>query len=125
MTTSRVEFAPVTQELAERFYGGPAPWSFQGHVALLDGEPVGLGGIFYCNGHAFAFTEMKDALRARKRDKARCVRVLEPLLTGFKGMLYAVACEPTSAGMLKRLGFRDLGTMIEAGRAVGPLWARY
>lgn len=124
MTTSRVEFTEMTAELVHAFYGGPPPFTMRGYVAMLDGRPVGLGGIHYYDGVPFAFTEMTDELRARRRDKARCFRKLEPLLRQFGGVLYAVACEPTSLPMLKRLGFFDTGAKSNDARAAGPVLAR-
>lgn len=108
------EFVPATPALARAYYGGPPPYSFKGYVALLDGKPIGIGGIFY-NGHPVAFSEMKDEMRPRRKDKARAVRVLEQLIKAQKSPVFAVAVEPTSVPLLTKLGFALTGREEPAG----------
>lgn len=119
---TRCEFLPATRDLAERYYGRSPPFTFRGYVAVLEGEPVGVGGIFYHGDMPIAFSEMKDEMRPRLKDRARAVRVLEQQFKGHRSTLYAVQDErePTSAGLLPRLGFVPTGQAIE----YGPLWVR-
>lgn len=114
MTTNDVIFVPATPELAREYYGGPPPFSFRGYVALLDGKPIGIGGIFF-NGHPVAFSEMKDEMCPRTKDKARAVRVLQRLIEAQKSPVYAVAVEPTSVPLLTKLGFALTGRQEPAG----------
>lgn len=108
MTRSEVTFTEATPELARAYYGGPPPFSFKGYVALLDGKPIGIGGVFF-NGVPVAFSEMKDEMRPRLKDKARAVRVLERLLNKYRVPVTAVAAEPTSVPLLAKLGFELTG----------------
>lgn len=109
MTISEVAIVEATPELVEAYYGRPSPFTLRGLVATIDGRPVGVGGISYVAGEPIVFSEMHDELRARRRDCARCFRALEPLVRSFAGLAYAIACEPSSPALLKRLGFVDTG----------------
>lgn len=124
MTTSDFRIVPASADLVETYYGGRVPYTIRGFVALLREQPAGVGGIEFIDGMPIAFSEMTDELRVRRRDCARCYRALEPLLRGFGGVLYAVACEPSSRPLLKRLGFREAGAVVAFGRAHGPLMVR-
>jgi hypothetical protein len=108
MTKSDVTFTEATPELARAYYGSPPPYSFKGYVALLDGKPIGIGGVFF-NGGPVAFSEMKEEMRPRTKDKARAVRVLERLINTYKCPVVAVAAEPTSVPLLTKLGFELTG----------------
>lgn len=114
MTKPEITFVPATPELAREYYGGPPPFSFKGYVALLDGKPVGIGGVFF-HGHPVAFSEMKDEMRPRTKDKARAVRVLEKLIKTYRSPVFAVAAEPTSVPLLTKLGFTLTGRQEPAG----------
>lgn len=119
MTADKVTFVPATPDLVRGYYGGPPPYSFKGYVALLDGKPIGVGGVFF-HGHPVAFSEMKDEMRPRTKDKARAVRVLERLIAAYRCPVFAVAAEPTSVLLLTKLGFSLTGQ--EA--ATGPVMQR-
>jgi hypothetical protein len=123
-TRPGLRFVPATPDLLAAYYGGDPPFGPQDFVALIDSEPVGLGGITSISGISTALYEMKGELRARQRDLARFLCKFEALVEEFEGELFAIASEPTSAGPLKGLGFRDTGIVIESGRLTGPLMAR-
>lgn len=120
MTRSEVTFTEATSELARAYYDGPPPFSFKGYVALLDGKPVGIGGVFFSGGTPVAFSEMKDEMRPRTRDKARAVRVLERLINTYKCPVVAVAAEPTSVPLLSKLGF----VLTGKEEALGPVMVK-
>ncbi len=119
MTADKVTFVPATPELTRAYYGVPPPYSFKGYVALLDGKPIGIGGVFF-HGHPVAFSEMKDEMRPRLKDKARAVRVLERLIESYRCPVFAVAVEPTSVPLLTKLGF----TLTGRQEAAGPVMQR-
>lgn len=117
-----IEFVDATPALVEAYYGKPAPFTFRGHVALLDGKPVGVGGVYYDDGNPVAFSDMGEEMRARKRDIVRAIRLLKRQFDASKAALYAVASreEATSQSLLARLGFQPTGRMTEHG----PLMVR-
>jgi len=45
--TSDVEFLPATQPLVMRFYGGYPKCRMRGYVAVLNDEPIAVGGVCY------------------------------------------------------------------------------
>lgn len=115
MKPSDLSIVPATADLVARYHDGPPPFTFTGHVAMIEDRVVGLGGVFYAHGQAYAFSEMKPELRARRKDRARCFRFLEQQIGKFRGTLYAIACEPTSPRLLERLGFRPAAATTDDG----------
>jgi len=118
MTSSKVTFVEATGDLALAYYGGPPPYSFKGHVALLDGQPVGIGGVYFVNRLPVAFSEEKGLMS--RKDKARATRLLEKQIKAFKAPVFAIATEPTSVGLLTKLGFE----MTPLVASLGPVMKR-
>lgn len=113
-----VEFRRATYEDAVAFYGKPPEMSFKGYVAVEDGEVIGVGGVFYDElRRPIAFSQMKDAMRSRTKDKAKAVRILMTFAHSLHKRVYAVADpgEPTAPRLLKRLGFRPTGEVTRLG----------
>lgn len=111
-----LEIVPATLELVQQFRGRPPPFTFKGHVGLLDGKVVGLGGIFFRDGVPVIFAEFDPGLPRRHR--ARAFRFLEEEFDKWTGMLFAV-CDSgfaSAPGLLDRLGFRPT--------AQAPWWVR-
>lgn len=111
MTKAEVNIRPATAEDARTFYGGAPKMSFRGFVAELDGELVGLGGVYYQNGVPIAFTEIRPAMRPYRKAIAKGCRMIVKLLDDLRGPVYAVACstEPTAPYLLAKLGFKPTG----------------
>lgn len=105
-----MRIVPATPALVEAFSGGPAPYTLRGHAALIGDRVVGLGGIYIADGLPIAFTDMKDELRARIKDRARCYRFLEAEFKRHAGRLFALCSEnePTAPRILARLGFKPV-----------------
>lgn len=119
MTSSEpCTFVEATGDLALAYYGGPPPYSFKGHVALLDGQPVGIGGIYFVDRLPVAFSEEKG--RMSRKDKARAARLLEEMIKKFKAPVFAIATEPTSIGLLTKFGF-ELTPLVAS---MGPVMKR-
>jgi hypothetical protein len=120
---------PATAALIEAYYGKTPSWTMHARVALLDGEPVGIGGIQFFGSTPFAFSEMKEALRCRLKDRARCVRAMEPILHDYNGQSVWAVAEQTTGPLLMRLGFQPTGEMarmplISGGELMGTLMVR-
>lgn len=121
MSAPKVTFCLATAELARAYYGGDPPFTFRGYVAMLDDRPVGVGGVYFINDQPWAFSEMKPELRPRRKDKARAVRLLERSIAAYRTPVHAAASEPTSEGLLTRLGFLPTGQTV----AQGPVFVRF
>lgn len=116
-----VVFKVATAENVARFYDGESPpKSMKGFVAELDGEIVGVGGIYYDGPTSFAFTEIKPAFRKRKKDLVRGIHLLEAFYNnlGFPVMAIASLGEPTAPALLKKLGWVPTGIVTEKGEVL-------
>lgn len=110
-------FVEATQSLVERYYGTRPPVGFRGYVALLGGEPVGVGGVYRTDGLWVAFSEMKDEMRPFIKARARAARLLVNFADRLGVSVHAVEDpnEPTSPGLLKKLGFEKTGAVTDMG----------
>ena len=115
MTRTDVTFHQATADTAAAYYGGPPQFTFRGYVAMLDDKPVGVGGVFMQGRAPIAFSEMKEEMRPRTKDKARAARKLEEFIKGYRVPVFAVASESTSVPLLSRFGFELTGQMTERG----------
>lgn len=111
MTRSEPTFRPATAADAVAYFGGPPKLSFRGFVAELDGEIIGIGGVYYDNGVPIAFSEMREPMRRYRKARAKACRILTRFFDQLGGKVYAVACptEPTAAALLAKLGFVPIG----------------
>lgn len=111
------EFVRATSELAEAFYGHPAPRSFRGWVVLIDDRPVGIGGLYTDGGYPMAFSDLKDELRSHRRVLIQGVTLMRDMLHGLKVPVFAAANpdESTAPGLLAHLGFKSVGVMTSDG----------
>lgn len=112
---SKITFEPATALTVLAYYGGPAPFSLKGYVAMLDGQPVGIGGVYWLAGKPVAFSECKPEMETRLKDKARAVRLLKKNIKAYKMPVLAIATEPTSVPLLTKLGFTLTGTEAPGG----------
>lgn len=104
---TRLEIVPATSALLERFYSRTSPFTLRGHVVLKDGEPVALGGIYFDNEKAIAFSDIKPD-RMTKREIAQGFRFLERQFARWPGPLFAICnpAYPNARRLLQRLGFQ-------------------
>lgn len=111
------EIVAATTALAEAWQGRPPAYSLKGWVALRDGKPLGMAGVYWIDGTPIAFSEWRDDLDRRTR--VRAVRLVMGLIRGIRMPVYAV-CGEHSGALLARLGF------VPTGRDAmgGPLLVR-
>lgn len=98
---------------ATAYFGQPPSHSMRGYAVMLDGRPVGLGGITYRCGVLCAFCEIGDELRPYKLSIARFARRIADLLGDRPGMAVADPREPGSERSLRWLGFEHMATSKE------------
>jgi len=115
----RVEptFVPITQKLAEAYFEGRPPFGFKGYAAVLEDEVVGVGGVFRWEGLPIAFSQMKDGMRPYKKARAKAARLMDRFISDMGIAVYATVDpnEPTSPGLLAKLGFVPTGEITEHG----------
>lgn len=85
--------------------------SVEAYVALVDGKPVGLGGLLFDRGRVFAFSDLSDAVRKYpKTIHKAALAVMRVARDGGHRYVFATrdANEPTAMRWLARLGFRPV-----------------
>lgn len=115
--SSEPVIVPATQAYADAYFNGRPPLGFRGYVALLDGEVIGVGGLFREFGVPIVFSQMKPPMRPFRKACARAVRLLVELMDSTNVAVYATADENevTSAKLLAKLGFVATGVDTEHG----------
>lgn len=114
---SEIHFRIARTEDVVAYYGHLPGYRMRGIVATEDGKPVGLSGVFYLDGYPIAFSEMKPAMRSRRKDIARGVRITMDFLDNLGTGTFAVpnAAEPNSTYLLVKLGYKPTGSFCDMG----------
>lgn len=112
-----VTFRPASAADVQAFLGGPPPARLRGYVAILDGEVVGLGGVYYHAGTPVAFSDIKPPLRKHRKALAKGCRILMDFIREMNVPVYALANqeEPTASYLLCKLGFKPTGQVTPLG----------
>ncbi len=107
--------ACATQSLARAYWGGDPPFSFRGYVALLDGEVVGVGGLYRMCGRLWLFSGFRPELRPYRKTRAKAVRMLLQLADMYTEPVYVTPDreEPTAMPLLTKLGFVPTGEEVD------------
>jgi hypothetical protein len=107
--------ACATQSLARAYWGGDPPFSFRGYVALLDGEVVGVGGLYRMHDRMWIFSGFKPELAPYRKVRAKAVRMLLQLADNYPTPVFATPDrkEPTAMPLLIRLGFVPTGEEVD------------
>ena len=99
-------FRSATQADVDQFYDEPPGYTMRAIVAELDGRVLAVAGTYRAKDHIYAFSEMKDEMRGRKRDILRMAAVTMPLVRRHVQVIaFASKTEKSSQRFLKWLGF--------------------
>lgn len=103
-------------------YDGPQKRSLRAVVVTLDGEPKGLGGIYYDDDKVVAFARIKPELRAYPFAIYKAARVVMGMMERRGGTVFAVADKsvPRSDAFLEHLGFERMGEVYQWTLALAP-----
>lgn len=117
MTKSDPVIRKASMDDARRFFDAPPKSSFRGYAIELDGDIVALFGVYYEGAHVVAFSDMKPALRRKKKAIVTAVRMLTELMDSMGVPVYAVPneAEPTAPYLLARMGFTPTGRFGPSG----------
>lgn len=115
--TSEVVFRVATLEDAKQFFDGYPPVRLRGFVAELNGEVIGIGGVYYHGGVPVAFSDLKPEIRKHKKILAKGCRILCKFFEELNVPVYALAnqSEPTAPYLLAKLGFKPTGQVTDVG----------
>lgn len=101
-----MEFRPATREDLLQFMDA-VPFSARAYAAVQDGVVYGVGGIYYLNGNAIAFTHNRADMP--KRDRIRGGRILIDLFKKVIGPVYAIPGPiETAEATLRHFGFEPI-----------------
>lgn len=117
MTGPEETIVPATPGLVAHYLGKAPPYSFRGWIALRDGVPVGMAGIYDENGTKVAFSEFRPDMQPSKRTMVKGVRLVRQMMGAIKRPVFAI-CNPdlpTAPNLLARLGFLSTGEHSERG----------
>ncbi len=120
MRKSKITFETATKAHITEFYGDQSLKSLKGHVALLDGRVVGVGGLGFEKGHMVLFSDISDEMRPFKKYIVKAVRVLGQIVEDVKYPITAVADrrEALSEKLLTGMGFIFTGLLTDNGDKV-------
>ena len=96
---------PCTAEDLQKYFDGKFPWTARALVFDLDGEILGLGGIYYTNRIPMAFSDFKEELKEHPITMARgAIEIMKIVKTK---MCFAIADKRYEGApkLLERLGF--------------------
>jgi len=110
----KCEIRQATREDIEAFYGEPPVKSMRAFVALLDGAVIAIAGVYKDPFYLVAFSDMKDAMRSRKKDIARLTRAnMAAIEARARPVIAFASCKEANAtAFLQKLGFRYEGTTV-------------
>lgn len=103
-----MEILPATLEDFVALYGHAPPYSFQGFTVHDQGQPVGMGGLYYSNGALVVFSRI-NAVISRRVIVQVCRKVMT--LARERGAQVYAMRDPaiaTSAGLLAHFGFEQI-----------------
>lgn len=102
-----IKFRPTTRADIIALHG-EAPLTARAVTVEKDGAPAGVGGVYYQDGRAIAFTAMSDALTPREIIKA--ARWVMGIIRSVKCPVLAIQSDmPTSETTLRHFGFEPIG----------------
>jgi hypothetical protein len=112
---SRVAIRQATAADIAAFYGETPRRSMRALVAVLDGKPVGLAGVYYHQGQVVAFSETKPELQGMRHAIGRGALAVLAMLKRMNIPVLALAQQDIegSAAFLARCGFEHVETTCE------------
>ena len=101
---------PATEGLLTAFYGRPPPRTVRALVAVRDGKPIGVAGVWRGAERLVMFSDLSPEARADKRLMVRGIRAVLGLVRDTGLPVHAVADKEVegSERLLERVGFHRL-----------------
>lgn len=99
---------PATRKDIEAFYG-TVKWTFRAIVAELNGEVIGIGGVYYDGNKTVAFSSIKPELLRYKVTLVRGLKKIMDIVGPRECIAIADPKIETAPQLLRRLGFEEIG----------------
>lgn len=100
-------FRPATKKDVEEFYP-EASQTFHAYVVEINGEVLGIGGIYYIGNFLVAFAKNKPELDAYPFTKARGAKKIMNIIGDRYCIAFADTKIPEAPKLLERLGFQHV-----------------
>ena len=107
-----LELRKAIPEDVKEFYGKNSVFSFKGYTGVQDGKVVGVVGIYYIQGVAVVFSEIKEGIS--KKLVVMGIRKIVEDMNDLTYPVYAVTRE--SEKLLIRVGFKPTGVSGPCGK---------
>jgi hypothetical protein len=114
-----MKMRPATREDIIALTGKPPETMMRAFVAEHDGEVLAVGGLYYCDGSAIAFSTMADKMRTHRKSIMRYAVKLTELFNASAVPVRAICSgkEANAPAFLERLGF-----VPERQSAIGDIY---
>ncbi len=109
-TSSKPELKQATAAVVRDFYGHDPVHTMRAYVALLDGQPVALGGVTYNLGIPCAFADIRDEFRPYKVSIMKFARKIHDIIGDGPCMALASPDIAGSKRLIEWLGFEFVVT---------------
>lgn len=100
---------PATSADFEAVYGHAPLFSMRALTAVLDGKPVGIGGIAFIGRETQLFSKMLSDLRPFKRFIIQCALIGAGMARETGALAVASKDEPSACKLLERIGGECVG----------------
>lgn len=101
---TRVEFVPLTKELAVQFWGEEPPLTVRAVAAVRDGKVLGISGVHPMGMGYGLFADALPEFFEDKRNVVRAVREVRKITSTLKMTLYAIKQYEDNTILIDRLG---------------------
>lgn len=104
---------PATRADIEAFYGPEFKWTFRALAAILDGETLGVGGIYYDGPLIVVFSSAKDgAIEKYPFTAARMAKKVMGLVNLRAVCMGQASDKYPGVPLLERLGFKHVSGRV-------------
>lgn len=109
---TKLELVPATTAALTAFWGERPKRSLRAWAALLDAEPVGVGGFAYGGPYITVFSDLKPEIRPYRKQLWGFAKTIMAEAKRYGAPLMAIADpdEITAPRFLERLGFQFVST---------------
>ena len=84
-----IEFVPLTDDIAEKFWGTKPAVTIKAVVAIEDGEVIGVAGVYRIGLAYMLFSDVTPRFEVNKRNFVLGVRAVRKLIDSLKLPVYA------------------------------------
>lgn len=109
---SSPDLRPATAADIAAFTNGEMKMTCRAIVADLDGDILGMGGVYYTGSHVIAFSDFKDKMRKYPFTMARAVKIIMNIVGNKPCLAVADARHEGSDKLLEKIGFKHLDGRI-------------